>query len=61
MSKVYIMGILLSILLNNNAIMGVPVQNELELFLYTNLSTQSTISGGISFNKLITFVKSSSF
>ncbi len=43
MSKVYIMGILLSILLNNNAIMGVPVQNELELFLYTNEKTQNQL------------------
>lgn len=43
MSKVYIMGILLSILLNNNVIMGVPVQNELELFLYTNEKTQNQL------------------
>lgn len=43
MSKVYIMGILLSILLNNNVIMGVPVQNELELFLYTNEKTQKQL------------------
>lgn len=43
MSKVYIMSVLLSIMLNNNIIIGVPVQNELELFLYTNDNTQNQL------------------
>lgn len=37
------MGILLSILLNNNVIMRVPVQNELRLFFYTNDKTQNQL------------------
>lgn len=43
MNSLYIVGILISILLNNSVIKEVPVHNELEFFVYTNEKIQNQI------------------
>ena len=43
MNSLYIVGILISILLNNSVIVKVPVHNELEFFVYTNEKIQNQI------------------
>lgn len=44
MKNIYIVYLMMILIINNNSVIGkVPVQNELELFLYTNEKTQNQL------------------
>ena len=44
MKNIYIVYLMMILIINNNSVIGkVPVQNELELFLYTNEKTQKQL------------------